>query len=80
MNSNTQFDEILEAIWDMNIAKRVNALLDAMGTPPLELEGLKQTIADLSVRARAALVQAIKNKEVEKIVGILGISPITYTK
>jgi hypothetical protein len=80
MSSNKDFDQLLEAMWDMNIAKKVNALLVSMGTPTLEPEGLKQTIADLSANARKALVQAIKNKKVEKIVGILGITPITYTK
>ena len=80
MNSNIDFDGILEAIWDMDIAKKVNALLDKMGTLPLEPRALKTTIEDLSDSERAVLVQAVKNKEVEKIVGILGISPITYVK
>ena len=74
MNSNIEFDGILEAILEMNIVKKVNALLVPLGTPPLEPEGLKQTIADLPASERAALVTAIKRKEVEKVVGILGIT------
>jgi hypothetical protein len=78
MSSKSQFDGILEAIWQMDVAKQINKLLDKMGTPPLDLEGLDRTIEDLSPNAHKALVQAVKRKEINKIVGILGIKPITY--
>lgn len=78
MNSDVQFGEIFEAIWTMDIAKRVNTLFDKMGTPTLDPEALDAKINGLSDEARAALIQAIKRKEMDKIVGILGVKPITY--
>ena len=64
----------------MDIAKRINKLLDKMGTLPLDVDGLNTTIQALSKNAREALIQAVKNKEVNKIVGILGIESITYVQ
>lgn len=72
--------DILEAIWQMDIAKQINKLLDKMGMLPLDVDGLNTTIQALSKNAREALIQAVKNKEVNKIVGILGIESITYVQ
>ena len=75
MSSNVPFGELLEAMWDMDIAKNVNKLLVKMGVLPLDIVGLRSTIDALEDADRVVLVQALKNKDVDKIVSILGIPP-----
>ena len=80
MTFNVQFSDLLEAEWIMNIPKQINKLLDKMGTLPLDATALEQRVVELTDNARDVLIQAVKNEEVDKIVGILGIEPITYMK
>jgi len=80
MTFNVQFSDLLKAEWIMNIPKQINKLLDKMGTLPLDATALEQRVVELTDNARDVLIQAVKNEEVDKIVGILGIEPITYMK
>lgn len=80
MTFNVQLSNLLKAEWMMNIPKQINKLLDKMSIPPLDADALEQKVSELTDNARDVLIQAVKNAEVDKIVGILGIEPITYMK
>jgi len=64
------FQEIKEA---MNFAKQINHLLQATSLLPLEAETVDAKVKELSDNAILGLKQAIKQKEVHRILSILGI-------
>lgn len=57
------------------ISKRVNKLLQKMEMPDIDVESLERKVGDLSDKAEVALLNAIKEENVEVVLKILGMKP-----
>ena len=58
-----------------NVAVKINKLLKKVGLLDLDVESLDDKIGELTDNAKDALVSAIKDEDVTKLLNILGFNP-----
>jgi len=79
MFNNNQFSELLEMLTLQSstdeFIKRIDKFLYQMDISKIDTDALKDKIDSLTDNAKNALIQGLKDKDISKVLKILGLSP-----